>query len=292
MLKKNRLSANGHVIWKRAKDIAPHAQLAANKNGFICGSTLDKNIRYCYNRADQGRIGNCWFVAALSGISQNVDLFRKIVPSDNSFIDGEYCGLFHFRFWIYGSWYDVCVDDYLPVGKDGQLNFCHNSNYCNEFWSALLEKAYAKVVGSYEALDGGLTSDALVDMSGGVTEKFNLDKLRENSMDHAGLDKFWSILCQAQRKRSVVCCSIETDPNCIDSRMMNGLIKAHAYVVTGVVRIKRGNVVTRLLKCQNPWATKCQFRGDWSKDSTNWKKITQINKKNLFRLINGQGQFW
>jgi hypothetical protein len=85
-----------------------------------------------------------WFVAAAAGIVENFDLFKKIVPFDNSFSDDSYCGLFHFRFWIFGKWYDVCVDDYLPVGADGTLNFCHNKLDNNEFWCALLEKAYVK----------------------------------------------------------------------------------------------------------------------------------------------------
>ena len=39
----------------------------------------------------------------------------------------------------------MVVDDFLPVGPDNKLIFAKNRETPNEFWCALLEKAYAKV---------------------------------------------------------------------------------------------------------------------------------------------------
>ena len=83
-------------------------------------------------------------------------------------------GIFRFKFWQYGEWVEVVIDDYLPT-LDGNLLFLKSDTH-EEYWTALIEKAYAKLYGNYvSALSGGLISSAMEDLSGGVAESYIWD---------------------------------------------------------------------------------------------------------------------
>uniref|UniRef100_A0A8C1FWW4 Si:ch211-202f3.3 n=1 Tax=Cyprinus carpio TaxID=7962 RepID=A0A8C1FWW4_CYPCA len=119
----------------------------------------------------QGRVGNCWFLASVGALTFQTKLLHKVIPDGQSF-SHNYTGLFHFRFWRFGNWYDVVIDDKLPtIGR--QLIFVKSKTF-NEFWPALVEKAYAKVCGSYADMHAGRVSEALLDFTGGVHMHYEL----------------------------------------------------------------------------------------------------------------------
>lgn len=75
---------------------------------------------------------------------------------------------FRFRFWMYGKWVEIRVDDRLPT-KGDRPAYMHCAQP-DVFWSALLEKAYAKLYGGYYFLKNGTVGRALQDLTGAVVQ--------------------------------------------------------------------------------------------------------------------------
>ncbi|XP_063898498.1 calpain-B isoform X7 [Helicoverpa armigera] len=239
-----------------------------------------------YSRFDvqQGELGDCWLLAAVANLTLHRKLFFQVVPDDQSF-DEEYAGVFHFRFWQYGRWVDVVIDDRLPTYR-GKLVFLHSSE-TNEFWSALLEKAYAKLHGSYEALKGGSTCEAMEDFTGGVTEMYDIAELPPN---------FYTILLKAYERNSLSGCSIEPDPNILEAETPAGLIRGHAYSITKVKYVdietpgRSGKIP--LLRLRNPWGNEAEWNGPWSDKSPEWRFIPQSEKEEMGLTFDDDGEFW
>lgn len=65
----------------------------------------------------------------------------------------------------------VVVDNYVPT-KNGTLAFSRTNG--KEMWVIMLEKAWAKIHGSYERIEGGDTQTTVRDLTGAPGETYDL----------------------------------------------------------------------------------------------------------------------
>jgi hypothetical protein len=195
----------------------------------------------------QGSNGDCWFIAAVATICSNPELITKVCVEKD-----EECGVYGFVFYRDGEWIWTVVDDnlylrnsdfdaygdsYDPTGvqekrykKNHQtgseaLYFASCSNE-NETWLPLLEKAYAKVHGDYNAISGGWSGEAVEDLTGGVTTKILTDRILSK-------ERLWKELLRVNDQFLFSASSPGSYGDDSDAR--RGLALSHAYSVIKAV---------------------------------------------------------
>ncbi|XP_030632567.1 calpain-9 [Chanos chanos] len=249
------------VEWKRPKEICSAPQF------IIDGAT---RMDVC-----QGILSDCWFLSAIASLSLHPSLMRHVVPSGQSFQDG-YNGSFKFRFWQYGEWKEVKIDDRLPTQRD-QLIYLRSSQ-TNEFWSSLLEKAYAKLKGGYRALNMGFSHEAMADMTGGVTEVLKIPR------------NLAAFLKPLLLKGALINCANSQGP--LEQKNEFGILFKHAYAVTGLEQVQTKNGPVELVRVHNPWG-KTEWEGPWSdQNGSEWNLVSAEEQRRLKRVNRDDGEFW
>ncbi|XP_052436671.1 calpain-14-like [Carassius gibelio] len=253
------------VVWRRPHELVP------NPVYIVQGASRFDII--------QGVLGNCWFLASVGALTSQKQIMKQVINEEQNF-SVDYAGIFHFKFWRFGSWVDVVIDDKLPT-IDGQLVFVH-SKTPNEFWPALLEKAYAKVCGSYADMSMGSISEALMDFTGGPHMTI---KLSEAS------GKLWDTMRRAGQSESLMGCGTPGgQAGQLKNKVLpNGLVEMHAYAITGVAEVVCKGRPVKLVRVFNPWGHG-EWNGDWSDRSPLWELVRPEDQKHNVVLDNGE--FW
>lgn len=108
-------------------------------------------------------VGDCYFLSAIASIATNKDRILRLFSSFQININGIYMSKLMFK----GIIHEVVIDDYFPtyIDKEGKQQFlgCRPHPSTHQIYPMVLEKCWAKLWGSYEAIDGKYQSIQVVD---------------------------------------------------------------------------------------------------------------------------------
>ena len=166
-------------------------------------------------------------------------------------------GIYMVKFFINGQDTPVIVDDFLPVNANGKPAFASCRD--GEIWVSLLEKAWAKLHGTYARTEGGLPCHAASHIMGVPSESFQHDQI-ENVED------FFDMLQSADRRNFIMMAASHGQG---ENRNDEGVISGHAYSLISIHEFKHKGKEVKLLKLRNPWGTG-EWTGDWSDKSNLW----------------------
>eukprot|EP01022_Parablepharisma_sp_SALTPOND_P033003 TRINITY_DN88024_c0_g1_i1.p1 TRINITY_DN88024_c0_g1~~TRINITY_DN88024_c0_g1_i1.p1 ORF type:complete len:501 (+),score=41.00 TRINITY_DN88024_c0_g1_i1:1948-3450(+) len=197
------------------------------------------------NDIKEGALGDGWFISAIATLAEVPPLIDRLFLTKE--ISKE--GVYRMKICKNGEWTAVTVDDYFPCVPDSGPIFAKSS--ANELWLMLLEKAYAKVHGSYLALKGGHAHEALVDLTGCPCTYYNFEDGFVKDMIKSGL--LWTKLKEADEKGYLLSASTPGEQRWADTPTGdtedNSLLAGHSYTVTTLAEIKNH----KLLKIKNIW---------------------------------------
>ena len=150
-----------------------------------------------------------------------------------------------------------------------------------QLWCQYIEKAYAKIHGSYRAISGGQIEEAFLDLTGAPTIVYYFDHMNFNPVT------FWNALLQFRSKKLPMGCGTSTS--------QVGLVGRHAYSILDVREVHNigldffrdklvnwtlGNVsgftefdgTVRLLRIRNPHG-QGEWKGEFSDTSPVWESL-------------------
>lgn len=290
-----------NVSWVRASKLQPQCAEMVLFHGVEPNDIL------------QGGLGDCWLLCALSTLAEFPNYFQNNIFKTNKISDE---GKYDLKLYNICSrdWETITIDDRIPCAEKKWYDiprplFAQPNE--NEMYILLLEKALAKVCGSYSKLCGGYPVLAWMVLTG--CEKLELwnknnetkdwikripalNKLKEEPWNFQKMwirptkekndnEKMFEYLKECDNKNYVMAASIHGDE--MEKARDDGLIERHAYSLLQV--FEEGNI--RLVQLRNPWGNSHESRLDWCDSSPKWKKYPEIAKK-VNWSSDADGLFW
>lgn len=140
---------------------------------------------------EQGALGNCWLMAALALITERPRVLQHILLTKT--INNE--GVYLVRLCHNGLWKTIIVDDFFPCTYHRSLAFSQATRH--QLFVPLIEKACAKLYGSYANLTGGRILEGLQLLTGAPCDYIDL-QTSDQQFKH---DLIWAKLISAHESK-------------------------------------------------------------------------------------------
>eukprot|EP01041_Mallomonas_annulata_P009253 gene9253-19209_t len=278
-----------HIVWRRPQDYCE------NPDYFTDSLQCPQGVQGSLN--DETFLGTLLAICSYTG----QDLVQNVIASRPD--DFKDYGVFTCRFYVEGEWVDVITDTRIPCFQDGGGKCAPvygRSPFPDEMWICLVEKAYAKAVGSYEALQKVKVNEALLHLTGGSVQQLNL---QEEIKLEGGYSILWRLFKeQIAHETLILSLPIATDAlesaegkERIPKEDLNkaGLVADRLYSVLAYKEI--GN--HELIMLCNPWG-KATWKGAWAESSVKWDDFPEVlhsiqdDPKISWRRDEPQGFIW
>eukprot|EP00826_Nyctotherus_ovalis_P011080 TRINITY_DN12890_c0_g1_i18.p1 TRINITY_DN12890_c0_g1~~TRINITY_DN12890_c0_g1_i18.p1 ORF type:complete len:779 (-),score=225.59 TRINITY_DN12890_c0_g1_i18:141-2477(-) len=203
--------------------------------------------KLAYTKVMQGQINNCYIVDVLTSLALVPERIEKLLPKTTD----ESMETFEVNVYAKNQPTTIKVDGYFPYLASCQsLAFARSG--APELWCMILEKAWAKHLGSYSATVALHPASAFKFFTGSPTVTLSVPKVSE--------EELWNSLVECQEKKyPMVCFTMKAGGamQTMEFKVLK-LLPSHSYAVLEVKQDPARNN-KKMVKLRNAWG-----RVDWS----------------------------
>lgn len=214
----------------------------------------------------QGALGDCYLLSAIAALAEFPARVQQLFVQQ----DTNKAGCYVVKIFLCGQYVNIVVDDFFPI-NDKKLPAFVGAK-ANELWVMLIEKAWAKIHGSFGAIAAGDSRESFSAITGAPV------KYHKHSLYTP--DKLWKVIYKADKDKHIMSTGADTQTQ--------GIYKGHAYTLINAYEVTVDGKKVRLVQLRNPWG-KSEWTGDWHDKDTRW---TPALKKQLKHVVRNDGIFF